>query len=253
MRFSIIVPSFNQENFIAFTLNNLVSLKEKAAENLIDVEILLYDAQSNAKVQEAIEKYRSKLDYVEIQNDKGQYDAINKGIKKCRGDYWTWLNTDDLLDIDGFLKVTQLLQANRKVDYIYGNVAYIDEKQNYIKTVKTWELDLKTLVRAEPAIFQPGSWFKKEFSEKIGYLAAYECCFDYEYILRLLKNKAVFFRCDFDVASFRFYAASKTGSKTVKFIKEQQEISKTYGRRWYHYLTFFSNLRLFKHFLFPRK
>ncbi len=253
LTFSIIVPSFNQPSYIEFTLQNLVELKERAQQKGLKVEVLIFDSCSDNLTQAIIKKYSSLFEVMVIEKDKGQYDAINNGILKCRGDYWTWLNTDDLLDIDGFIKLANILKANSGIDYIYGGVSYIDEKGNQLKTVNAFELTLHKLTTSEPAIFQPGSFFKKSFTDKIGLLASFSCCFDYEYILRLLKNDAVFYACDFPVSKFRYYANSKTGSNTVQFIREQLIISAKYGRKWYHYLTPFSNLRLLKHFLFPRK
>ena len=55
MKFSIIVPSFNQELFIADTLKNLVEIKQKAIEKGIGFEILIFDSESNKKVQDIIE------------------------------------------------------------------------------------------------------------------------------------------------------------------------------------------------------
>ena len=253
MIFSIIVPSFNQELFIGETLRNLCQLKDIVKEKGITVEILLFDSESNNKVANIIEEYRSKIDSVEIKKDLGQYDAINKGILKCTGDYWTWLNTDDLLDIDGFFKIVDVLTANSSIDYIYGGVTYINEKGETLKTVDTWKLSLDQLVTEEPAIFQPGSFFKKSFTDKIGLLKSYQCCFDYEFILRCIKNNAIVYQCDFSVSQFRYYKTSKTGSITPIFIKEQLLISHDYGRKWHHYLTLFSKLRLLKHLLFPKK
>ncbi len=253
MKFSIIVPSFNQELFIDKTLRNLVEIKQKAKDKGVDVEILLFDSESNSAVQQEINKYRECLDFVEIKKDNGQYDAINKGIKKVTGDYWTWLNTDDLLNTDGFFKLTEILKQNNKIDYIYGGVNYIDEKGNTTNVYNSYALDFKTLYSHTPAIFQPGSFFKKEFTDKIGELKPYQCCFDYEYILRCFKNNANIFCCDFVVSNFRFYKTSKSGSITTVFIKEQLVISENYGRKWFHFLTWFSYLRLLKHFLFPRK
>jgi glycosyltransferase involved in cell wall biosynthesis len=252
MKFSIIVPSFNQEHYIQQTLKNIVELKKQASAKGITIELLVFDSESNAQVQTILDQYRNTLDYLEVKKDQGQYDAINKGIVKCTGDYWTWLNTDDLLDVDGFFKVAAVLQQNPDIDYIYGSVTYIDERENVMKTVNAWNLTTESLVKQEPAIFQPGSWFKKEFTDQVGLLAPYACCFDYEYILRLLKYKAHFYKCDFPVSKFRYHAASKTGSNTVQFIREQRTISSLYGRKWYNYLSFFSKLRLVKHFLFPR-
>ncbi len=252
MKFSVIVPSFNQESFIQQTLENLVEIKHKALSKNIIVEVLLFDSESNPSVQAIIKKFGQQLDYVEIKKDLGQYDAINKGILKAGGDYWTWLNTDDLLEVDGFFKVVDILSNNPAIDYIYGGVTYIDEKQNVTKYIGTWDISLDLLIKKQPAIFQPGSWFKMSFTKPLGLLSAFSCCFDYEYVLRLLKNKAVVYKCDFPVSRFRYYSLSKTGSNTVQFIKEQLIISKQYGRKWYNYLTCFSKLRLMKHLLFPR-
>ncbi len=253
MKLSIIVPSYNQVEFITYTLKNLAEIKKKATVVGIFIEILVFDSESNERVQQIIRDYQQEIDFVEIKKDKGQYDAINKGILKCTGDYWTWLNTDDLLDIDGFFKIVDVLTANSSIDYIYGGVTYINEKGETLKTVDTWKLSLDQLVTEEPAIFQPGSFFKKSFTDKIGLLKSYQCCFDYEFILRCIKNNAIVYQCDFSVSQFRYYKTSKTGSITPIFIKEQLLISHDYGRKWHHYLTLFSKLRLLKHLLFPKK
>lgn len=253
MKLSIIVPSYNQDEYIAYTLKNLAEIKKKAAVVGIFIEILVFDSESNERVQQIIRDYQQEFDFVEIKKDKGQYDAINKGILKCSGDYWTWLNTDDLLDIDGFFKLVDVLTANSSIDYIYGGVTYINEKGETLKTVDTWKLSLDQLVTEEPAIFQPGSFFKKSFTDKIGLLKSYQCCFDYEYILRCFKYNANVYQCNYAVSQFRYYKTSKTGSITPIFIREQLIISKDYGRKWYHYLSSFSKLRLLKHLLFPRK
>jgi len=253
MKLSIIVPSFNQELFIADTLKNLVEIKQKAIEKGIGFEILIFDSESNKKVQDIITEFKGFIDFIEIKKDLGQYDAINKGIKKCTGDYWTWLNTDDLLDIDGFFKLVYVLKLNPNIDYIYGGITYINERGESLKTVNSWELSLDQLVTREPSIFQPGSFFKKTFTDKIGLLKSYQCCFDYEFILRCIKNNAIVYQCDFSVSQFRYYKTSKTGSITPIFIKEQLLISHDYGRKWHHYLTLFSKLRLLKHLLFPKK
>lgn len=253
MKFSIIVPSFNQEHFIDDTLRNLVEIKREAKEKGIVVEILLFDSESNKNVQASIINFKADLDYIEIKKDLGQYDAINKGILKSTGDYWTWLNTDDLINVEGFLKLADILGKDGSIDYIYGGVNYINEKGDVTKHYGSYPLDSKTLYSQTPAIFQPGSFFKRSFTDKIGLLKPYQCCFDYEYILRCFKNNAVIYCCSFVVSNFRFYRTSKSGSIVPVFIKEQLEISKNYGRKWFHFLTYFSYLRLLKHALFPRR
>lgn len=252
MKFSIIIPSFNQHVYIEETLKNAIDIKQQAKNSGNEVEILLFDSESGPEVQAIISKYKAELDYVEIKKDKGQYDAINKGIECSTGDYWTWLNTDDTLYSDGFLKMIAVLKEDPAIDYIYGRVDYIDEKSNHLRIFESYEIDENMLSTRTPGIFQQGSFFRKEFTNRIGLLKNYNCCFDYEYVLRCLHNHAKMYVCEFKVANFRQHSVSKTGSLTPVFIREQLIISKDYGRKPWNFLTWFSHLRLLKHKLFPR-
>lgn len=247
MTFSIIIPSYNQDKYIEQTLQNVISLKKEAAQQGITIEILLFDSDSKKEVQTIIHQYRTDIDVLEIAKDKGQYDAINKGLNKVKGDYWTWLNTDDLLIKNNFFKLVEILKSKPKIDYIFGGIDYIDAESKFIKTYAANNLYLENLYSKNPGIYQPGSFFKTNFTKEIGLLQPYKCCFDYEYILRCLSKNANFYCCNFSLAAFRFHNESKTGSIIPIFITEQLEISKKYGRKFYHFLTWFSYLRLLKH------
>jgi glycosyltransferase involved in cell wall biosynthesis len=253
MIFSIIIPSFNQGKYIRKTLLNVFELRSRAAERNIRIEILLFDSESSEDVQRVLTEFDKQFDVIEIKKDKGQYDAINKGIVKLNGEYWTWLNTDDTIDIDGFFKLVEILKVKSDIDYIYGSINYMDENDKHLSTFPSLPLSIDTLVQKNPGIFQPGSFFRTAFTGKIGLLKDYRCCFDYEYVLRCLTNKAVIYQCDFPVACFRFYSDSKTGSIIPVFIREQLQISAEYGRNCFSFLTVISYLRLLKHKLFPRK
>jgi glycosyltransferase involved in cell wall biosynthesis len=250
MVYSVIIPSFNQDRFIRETLENVVQLKSKAAKKNIEVEILLFDNESNEKVQNIINEYRTSIDVIKIEKDKGQFDAINKGILKCRGDYWTWLNTDDLINEEGFFRIVHILEHSKSlIDYIYGDIEVIDESSRRIKVVKAENLKLDIMINDSPGINQPGSFFRKKFTEQIGLLKNYRCCFDYEYVIRLLKNKGKIYPCNFIVSSFRYYNDSKSGSLVKTFIREQLQISKEYGRKTFSKLSMISFARLIKRFI----
>ena len=253
MRFSIIIPSYNQDKFIAQTLENIQALKARAASNNIQIEVLLFDNCSVNNVQMILRKYDHLFDFIEIKKDAGQYDAINKGIRKCTGDYWTWLNTDDLIDVDGFLKIASILKTDPQLDYIFGGIRYINEKSDDLSDHNASNVSLSYLLNTDPSVSQPGSFFKKEFTDQVGILGNYKCCFDYEYVLRALKHNAKIHCCNFIVARFRMHDASKTVSITPVFVKEQLEISKQYGRNLLSRHTLIANLRLLKHSLSTKK
>lgn len=246
MKFSIVIPSYNQHRFIAETFRNIRELKNEALKNNIEVEVLLFDNKSIEAVREIILENKDVLDYIDISADAGQYDAINKGINKLTGDYWTWLNTDDKIDVEGFFGLVEILRKDITVDYIYGDIEIIDEHSKYVRVAKATNLSLINLVNNDPGIYQPASFFKKSFTDKIGPLMNYRCCFDYEYVLRIIQNNGKLFRCDFTLAQFRLYKDSKSGSIVPVFIKEQLAISKMYGRKPTSRLGIISRLRLLK-------
>jgi glycosyltransferase involved in cell wall biosynthesis len=248
--YSIIVPSFNQDRFIDETLGNLKDLKEEAAKKNIGIEVLVIDNCSAEPTSSIINKYKSMIDVLLVEKDKGQYDAINKGLKRISGDYWTWLNTDDLIEIAGFLKLAEKLAGNKNIDYIYGDIIYIDEHSKIIKNSTSGELSLNQLLHKDASISQPGSFFKTSFTKGVGELAPYQFAFDYEYVLKCLKNKAVTFRINTNVARFRYYATSKSGSQDHRFLEEQLQINKKNGGTLFSKLGLMLRLRILKRRVF---
>jgi len=248
--YSIIVPSYNQVKFIGETLENLSLLKTEAAKNNIGVELIVVDNCSDEPTLDLIRKYKGIIDLLIVEKDKGQYDAINKGLAKIKGEYWTWLNTDDLIDVKGFLEIAAYLKKNPGADYIYGDVAYIDERSQFHKNSSTPELSLDRLLRKDASISQPGSFFRTAFTEKIGNLAPYHFAFDYEYIIRCLKNHALVVKLDTTVAYFRYYRSSKSGSQDYRFLQEQKLISRQHGRSFFTMLGFMLTIRILKRRLF---
>lgn len=244
--YSIIVPSYNQHKFIKETLENLSVLKNLASKNNIGIQVIVIDNCSDTPTSRIIQHYKNSIDNLVIEKDKGQYDAINKGMKLVKGEYWTWLNTDDLIDVEGFFKLAAHLERHEDIDYIYGDVAYIDADSKFHKNSTTGELSLDKLISIDASISQPGSFFKTGFTRKIGELAPFHFAFDYEYILRCLKNNAKVFKLDANVAYFRYYNDSKSGSKDYRFLKEQVKINTLYGGKLFSRLGLLLRLRILK-------
>jgi glycosyltransferase involved in cell wall biosynthesis len=245
MKFSIIIPSYNQDRFIEQTLKNVVDLKNRGYDKKIAIEIIVYDNLSNENVQNIIKKYESFIDVLKIEQDNGQFDAINKGLNHVTGNYWTWLNTDDLIDFNGFFKIVDYL-ADNEVDYIYGNINTIDVAGKILDERTSGEISLASLTTTDASITQPGSFFRTAFTNKIGPLKSYRFAFDYEYILRILKNYGKVVKVNAVVAQFRYYEESKSGSKDARFLIEQLEIAKLYGCKLFSKLSLVLRLRILK-------
>ena len=91
VRFSIVIPSFNQGEFIDETLQSIFN-QEGA-----DYEVLVFDGGSTDETTDVLNRYSARIVYWESAPDRGQSHAINKGLERITGDVWMYLNSDDLL------------------------------------------------------------------------------------------------------------------------------------------------------------
>jgi glycosyltransferase involved in cell wall biosynthesis len=62
-----------------------------------NIEILIIDGGSKDNSVAVIKKYEKQIAYWVSEPDKGQCDAINKGMRKAKGELICWVNSDDTL------------------------------------------------------------------------------------------------------------------------------------------------------------
>ena len=87
---SIITVSYNNIDTIEDTVQSVLS---QTYQNL---EYIVIDACSNDGTKDILEKYKNSIDHLIIENDKGMYDGLNKGIKASTGDIIGILHSDDV-------------------------------------------------------------------------------------------------------------------------------------------------------------
>ncbi len=109
MKFSIIMPAYNGEKYIAETLDCLLSQSEK------DIEIVVVNDGSTDSTQHIVETYAEKYPAVVLVNQEnaGVSAARNNGIERARGEYIIFIDNDDLIG-EGTLK--NLYEAMKKTD-----------------------------------------------------------------------------------------------------------------------------------------
>ncbi len=88
---SIVTPSFNQGQFIEETIRSVL------LQGYPNLEYIIIDGGSTDNSVEIIKKYSSWLTYWVSEKDRGQSHAINKGLDRCTGEVFNWINSDDRL------------------------------------------------------------------------------------------------------------------------------------------------------------
>ena len=88
---SIVVPTFNQGQYIADCLNSICN---QSYEN---IEVIIQDSLSDDETESictAAAIADSRVKYFR-EKDSGQSDAINRGLRRSSGAAWTWICSDD--------------------------------------------------------------------------------------------------------------------------------------------------------------
>lgn len=88
---SVVIPSYNQGAFIEKTIRSVLM------QNYPSLELIVIDGGSTDQSVEIIQKYADFLDYWVSEKDRGQADAINKGLNRATGEILYWINSDDYL------------------------------------------------------------------------------------------------------------------------------------------------------------
>lgn len=165
-KISIITPSYNQGKFLEQTIQSVLS------QNYPNLEYIIIDGGSSDNSLEIIKKYERYLSYWVCEQDSGQTEAINKGLKRATGDIVAWINSDDLYLPGVFKIVTEHFQKHPQTEMIYGDAEIIDENGTFLFHKKEISYDkiMGICFGFGLIISQPTTFWKRTVFGKIGYL-----------------------------------------------------------------------------------
>ncbi len=215
---SIVVPSYQQGTFIDACLDSILS------QSYSNVEIIAFDSESTDDTLEVLERYRDRVEVI-VEKDLGQAHAINKGLRRCKGDVIGFLNSDDLLLPGSLEKVADYWGKVPSTDLLYGKAKYIDILGDTIGDYRTAEWDLEKFY-GECFICQPAAFWSRRIMNEIGLLdQCLNCSLDYDYWLRIAQAGGSVCSTDDYLACSRDYSATKTRSLRGQIFIENFQIS----------------------------
>ncbi|MEI6864953.1 glycosyltransferase family 2 protein [Flavicella sp.] len=190
---SIITVVYNGVNEIEKTINSIL---EQDYDNF---ELIIIDGNSNDGTQNMVEKYKSKIEYYISEKDKGIYDAMNKGIKACKGTWVNFMNSGDVFHNSSVL--SNVFTDNNSLNQyslIYG-YKYTNDKKSIPSNLQVLE---KGIIMAN---HQSMFFNKNKLQEELYYDLRYPIYGDYELVNRIfIKYGKEFFKyLDLPIANYQ--------------------------------------------------
>jgi len=214
--FSIAMPSFQQAAFLEEAVRSVLD------QEGVDVELLAMDPGSQDGSRELLlllqKEYGDRL-ILHFEPDRGQSDAINRGLTRANGRILGWLNSDDRLRPGALAKIADWLDSPQP-RWVYGRAGMIDGQGkphgSFIVQYKSWRSRrfsrLKLLT--ENFIPQMAVFWNRAMWEKIGGLDLdRHLDMDYDLWLRFAKVSEPLVLQDI-LADFRVHGKAKGSLQT---------------------------------------
>lgn len=155
---TVITPVYNGEKFIESCIKNVVS------QNCQKVEHIIVDGGSTDATVNIIKKnaeFYSHIRWVS-EKDRGQSDAMNKGIQMARGEIISFLNIDDFYEPGTLNRVLYLFEDLPEPTLLVGNCRVLDDNAELKYINKPRRLKLGQLLlgfNVNPFPINPSAYF----------------------------------------------------------------------------------------------
>lgn len=120
---SIIVPVYNVENYLGECLDSLINQTYK------DIEIICINDGSTDNSLNILKEYKKKDNRIIIveQENKGVSATRNNGILMAKGDYITFVDSDDFLDLNIYEKCMESISQNDADIAVFDFICFPDQ------------------------------------------------------------------------------------------------------------------------------
>lgn len=194
-------------------------------QNYPNLEYIIIDGGSTDNTVEIIKKYENKITYWISEPDKGQSDAINKGMKIATGEIINWLNSDDYYEPNALDTIANAFIENPNALVICAKSRLFTNDNETVATTNGTDIYAGNLEKTIgwARIDQPETFFKRSVFEKIGpidselrYLMDRDLWI--KYLLHFNLENIV--KTNHVIVNFRLHNTSKTVSQGTHFQKE---------------------------------
>jgi len=214
---SIVTPSFNQAAYLETAMLSVLG------QDYPNLEYILIDGGSTDGSLDIIRRHADRLAFWTTESDRGQAEAINKGLRKTTGELVAWLNSDDVLMPGAVAEAVAAAQAYPQAGMVYADGLMVDSELRLLDPHRYRTLSSLDLLSFE-VLLQPTVFMRRSALEQVGWLNEdYHLILDHELWVRIsarypLQHVPGFWALE------RTHAEAKTIHQAASFVEEAQRL-----------------------------
>ena len=223
MLISVLTPSFGYARYLG------TALASAQSSSAVAVQHVVVDGASQDGSKQLLESWPDKsVDWIS-EPDEGQSDALNKALAMAKGDIIGWLNADEFY-LPGTLElVAKVMDENRDVDVLYGDVLFVDEQGRLMRMLATHPWAHLLLETRGCTLTTAATFFRRSVLPDEPFNPRYRVVMDWDLFLNLKARGAAFRYIPRPLAAFRVHDARVTAGDMNRDSDEHKMIRRRYG------------------------
>jgi glycosyltransferase involved in cell wall biosynthesis len=153
---SVITPTYNSNRFIESCIQVVID------QGCSDVEHVIIDGGSTDGTVDIIQQYAQQYSHIRwiSEKDRGQSDAMNKGVAMARGEILGFLNVDDFYEPNVLNRVLKHFETLPEPSFLVGDCNLWDDEDQLIYVNQPSQISLlNILFDIAQFPFNPSAYF----------------------------------------------------------------------------------------------
>lgn len=225
---TIITPVYKGAAYIRSCIESV------ASQHLEGLEHLIIDADSPDGTREAVESLMLQYPHIRLlsEADKGQSDAMNKGIRLAKNPVISFLNADDRYEPGALAKAREFFTNAESGSFFLGNCRVLHEDGSEYMINRPWPFDRVAFMLDYLFPYNPSAYFyHKSLHEKLGYYDTDDhLTMDIDFLFRL-KGRAKICYTDEVLGNYVMLAGSKT-MQEISAGRNIENLQKVFQKHW---------------------
>jgi len=221
-KISVVVPSFNQAQYLELALRSIVD------QPYPHLELIVIDGGSTDGSVDIIRRYLGHVTFWCSEPDGGQTQGIIKGFTHASGDVLCFLNSDDLFEPGSLREVGEFFSQHPGADAVYGNALLIDANGNGLRPQK--EIPFSRFIFLHTYNYIPSMsmfWRRSIYDRAGGFNPAFQMAFDADLWMRFSDHGTIKHVAR-QWSRMRFYPEQKSQRLKEITIREDMQVRARY-------------------------